>query len=210
MGVEDDCAYSHPASASSVEWRHGVKTRFSRHTGSCALTCVGQWPTEEVQSLLPLLFVQEHKVFTGLRINLQESWLNGSNLSRARLEKAVLRRTKLHGADLRDARLHGAELVSARLHGVFSQPKGWDEPFEESINGRIGKESDLSGATFCGGLTQEDVDSSGTGLSEEKANLLREELKAYIGKQASNKLLKDSHASTGTYTKEEAAQWIAD
>ena len=208
-------------------------------------------PSEEVQSLLTLLFVQEHKVFIGLDINLEGSWLNGSNLSRARLEKAVLRRTKLQGADLRDARLHraslwntqlhwaslagaqlhgadlmgaelyraslwharlygaslwdarlhGAELVSARLHGVFSQPKGWDEPFEESINGRIGKESDLSGATFCGRLTQEDVDSSGTGLSEERANLLREELKAHIGKQASNKLPKDSHAITGNVHK---------
>ena len=47
-------------------------------------------PSEEIQSLLTLLFVQEHKVFTGLKINLQGSWLNGSNLYKARLGKANL------------------------------------------------------------------------------------------------------------------------
>ena len=34
-------------------------------------------PSEEVQSLLTLLFVQDHKVFKGCHINLQGSWLNG-------------------------------------------------------------------------------------------------------------------------------------
>ena len=217
-------------------------------------------PSEEIQSLLTLLFVQEHQVFTGLYINLQESWLNGSDLGHARLENAVLRKTKLHGADLRDARLHGAslwntqlpraylagaqlhgadlmgaqlhgaslwhtqlpgaslwdarlheaELVGVQLHGAFSQPKGWDEAFEESINGRIGKESDLSGAIFVGGLTQESVASIGTGLSEERTNLLRERLAAHIGKPASNELPENSGAITGAYTAEQAAQWIAE
>ena len=37
-------------------------------------------PSEEIQSLLTLLFVQEHDLFTGLRINLRESWLNGAEL----------------------------------------------------------------------------------------------------------------------------------
>ena len=57
-------------------------------------------PSEEVQSLLTLLFVQEHKVFTGLDINLEGSWLNGSNLAQARLEKADLWGAELHGASL--------------------------------------------------------------------------------------------------------------
>ena len=85
-------------------------------------------PSEEVQSLLTLLFVQEHDVFQGLRINLQGSWLNGSDLNHARLEKAVLggaqlRRAvlwgaRLHGAFLVGAQLHEAHLVEARLHGA--------------------------------------------------------------------------------------------
>ena len=100
--------------------------------------------------------------------------------------------------------------MRVQLHGASSQPKGWDESFEESMNGRIGKESDLSGTIFAGGLTQESVASIGTGLSEEGANLLRERLAAHIGKPASNELPENSYAITGTYTKEEAAQWIAE
>ena len=76
-------------------------------------------PSEEIQSLLTLLFVQKHEVFTGLDINLQDSWLNGSNLAHARLEKANLRRTQLHKASLGEARLHGADLGEARLHRAF-------------------------------------------------------------------------------------------
>ena len=37
-------------------------------------------PSEEIQSLLTLLFVQKHEVFKGCHINLQESWLNGADL----------------------------------------------------------------------------------------------------------------------------------
>ena len=44
-------------------------------------------PSEEVQSLLILLFVQNHEIFKGLRINLQESWLNGADIREAQLKK---------------------------------------------------------------------------------------------------------------------------
>ncbi|MCE2434690.1 MAG: pentapeptide repeat-containing protein [Candidatus Latescibacteria bacterium] len=86
-------------------------------------------PSEEVQSLLTLLFVQEHEVFKGLQINLRGSWLNGADLMGARLEKAILTeahlkranlyKAQLQGADLRTARLQGATLVEARLQGAF-------------------------------------------------------------------------------------------
>ena len=76
-------------------------------------------PSEEIQSLLTLLFLQERKVFAGLDTNLDGSWLNGSNLSQARLEKASLVGAQLHGASLVDARLHGAHLSGAQLHGAF-------------------------------------------------------------------------------------------
>ena len=85
-------------------------------------------PSEEVQSLLTLLFVQEYKVFKDCHINLQGSWLNGANLVRARLQGANLVEAHLQGADLREAYLQGARLVgaylqetklhSARLHGA--------------------------------------------------------------------------------------------
>ena len=90
-------------------------------------------PSEEIQSLLTLLFVQEHDLFTGLRINLRESWLNGAELRRARLREADLRkailvnthlkearleRTCLREADLFEAQLQGAELSEAQLQGA--------------------------------------------------------------------------------------------
>jgi len=176
-------------------------------------------PSEEIQSLLTLLFVQEHKVFTGLRINLQESWLNGVNLSRARLARGILERawlrgarlmyTQLHEAHLQGAQLHEAILVGARLHGVSSGLRFAPESFEAFINERIGEKCDLSGATFAGGLTQEDVESIGVGLPEERAKQLRESLEGHIGPRIYRPPL-GSVASAEGYTKEEAAQWIAE
>ena len=90
-------------------------------------------PSEEIQSLLTLLFVQEHDVFAGLRINLRESWLNGAELRRARLREADLRkailvnthlkearleRTCLREADLPEAQLQRAVLSEAQLQGA--------------------------------------------------------------------------------------------
>ena len=72
-------------------------------------------PSEEIQSLLTLLFVQEHDLFTGLRINLRESWLNGAELRRARLREADMRRAKLNEAILNDADLRKAILVNTHL-----------------------------------------------------------------------------------------------
>ena len=76
-------------------------------------------PSEEIQSLLTLLFVQKHEVFTGLNINLQGSCLNGSNLREARLEKANLFGAQLHGAHLSGAQLHGAHFEGAQLHNAI-------------------------------------------------------------------------------------------
>ena len=90
-----------------------------RTTGEDEYRNTHQWkPSEEVQSLLTLLFVQDHHVFKGLPINLQESWLNGANLRKARLQKAKLTRAHLKKADLYETCLHGAILSEACLHGA--------------------------------------------------------------------------------------------
>ena len=72
-------------------------------------------PSEEVQSLLTLLFVQEHEVFKDCHINLQGSWLRGASLQEARLEKAVLSRAHLQKANFGSAQLQGANLNGAYL-----------------------------------------------------------------------------------------------
>lgn len=76
-------------------------------------------PSEEIQSLLTLLFVQKYKVFKGCHINLQGSWLNGARLERARLRGATLDEIYLQGAFLTEAHLQGASLIQAQLGGAF-------------------------------------------------------------------------------------------
>ncbi len=78
-------------------------------------------PSEEVQSLLTLLFVQEYKTFKDCHINLQGSWLNGANLTRSCLQGANLMDAYLQGADLVKAKLQGANLVKAYLQGAELQ-----------------------------------------------------------------------------------------
>ena len=72
-------------------------------------------PSEEMQSLLTLLFVQEHEIFKGLHINLQGSWLNRANLNEARLERAVLVGACLQGTQLENSHLREANLSETRL-----------------------------------------------------------------------------------------------
>ena len=72
-------------------------------------------PSEEVQSLLNLLFVQEPAVFKGLSADLQGSWLKGIALKRARLENAILVGVQLQRADLRGVQLQGADLSEAKM-----------------------------------------------------------------------------------------------
>ena len=78
----------------------------------------GSKPSEEVQSLLSLLFVKEYEVFKSLHTNLSGTWLNGSDLWRARLENASLIGAYLQGTYLVEAHLQGASLVEAHLQGA--------------------------------------------------------------------------------------------
>ena len=246
-------------------------------------------PSEEIQSLLTLLFVQDHDVFNTLRINLQGSWLNGAELREARLQKAVLTGVHLQKANLNSARLQGAKLDSARLHGVllnqsrlqeadlfrsllhganlfdawlqntklsktrlqgsdlnFAKMQGVDlsgaqlqgsdlteaqlqganvfraklhgvtsqsdgsSSFETRIKDRIEEQSDLLGVTFEGGIKVEDLASIVEGLSDAAAKELRTKLNPHVGKPASYEPPHDSGVRTGSYTQEEAEQWIAE
>ena len=83
-------------------------------------------PSEEIQSLLTLLFVQEHNIFEGCSINLQGSYLNGANLFQARLKRAnlgqaQLQRAILWEAQLQEANLREAQLQEANLKGAQLQ-----------------------------------------------------------------------------------------
>ncbi len=72
-------------------------------------------PSTEIQSLLTLLFVQEHEIFRGCRIDLQGSWLNGADLTRARLQEVSLSGAQLRGVNLFQAQLQNASLLRVQL-----------------------------------------------------------------------------------------------
>ena len=256
-------------------------------------------PSEEVQSLLTLLFVQEYETFRGCYINLQGSWLNGADLKEARLWKARLTQvylqgakldrahlqranfveaylkeaflseawlheadlfcvrmqgaylnkaqlqgarlmgTRLQGADLDHAHLQaaylgdvglqaaylvnaqlqgahlsfvyllGSSLAKANLQGARGQSWTSSTPFADRIRMSIGQETDLSKLWF-GSIEQKAVDCFVEGLSDDKATLIRERLRPYIGKPRIHQLPEDSGAIIGSYTEEEAEQWIAE
>ncbi len=75
-------------------------------------------PSEEVQSLLSLLFASPRGICKGLQIDLQGSWLNGATLCAAYLCSANLAEARLHGADLVGAQLQGADLSWAHLQAA--------------------------------------------------------------------------------------------
>ena len=59
-------------------------------------------------------------------------------------------------------------------------------------------------------MSQRDVNFLIKDLNDEEASKLREKLTPHIGMPPSNQLPQDSGAITGSYTNEEAEQWIAE
>ena len=83
-------------------------------------------PSEEIQSLLTLLFVRKYETFKNQRANLVGCWLNGANLNgawlqSAHLEEAYLRHAHLEEANLQHAHLEEAQVQRAHLEGAYLQ-----------------------------------------------------------------------------------------
>ena len=137
-----------------------------------------------------------------MRAQMQKAYLFG-----VQMQGASLLNAQMQGAYLSEAQMQGAYLSGAQMQGVQSQEQDYAS-FSELMERSIGKESDLSGVIFAGGLSQKDVDSLVEDLPDAQAKNLREKLTPHIGQPQSNELPKDSDAITGSYTKEEAEQWI--
>ena len=75
-------------------------------------------PSQEVQSLLALLFVQKIEVFKDLEATLTGSWLIGAYLSETQLKGAHFWKAELQGAKFVIAQLQGADLSGAQLQGA--------------------------------------------------------------------------------------------
>ena len=104
-------------------------------------------PSEEVQSLLTLLFVRDHDVFKHLSINLEGSWLNGANLQYARLQGADFANAYLQGAFLHGVQLQEADLTKAHLQGVSLH--------KAQLQGAALLMAQLQGSLFIGAQLQE-------------------------------------------------------
>ena len=85
-------------------------------------------PSEEIQSLLTLLFREKHDIFKDCSINLQGSYLNGATLIQARLKRANLRQAQLQGAYLDKAQLQKANLWNAQLQYAYI----WDAQLQRA------------------------------------------------------------------------------
>ncbi len=152
-------------------------------------------------------------------VDLTRANLQRANLQRAKLQGVVLWAAKLQGVDLTEAQLQAAnlwaaklqetDLTEAQLQGVISK-KNCLISFEKRIRTQIGKESDMSGITFEGGLGQDALDCIVGDLFLEKDKKLREKLTRHLDKPKSNELPESSGAITGTYTREDAEKWIAE
>ncbi len=79
-------------------------------------------PTEEVQSLLDILFKPRNNdkfIFDGLVADLEETNLQGANLQKAELQNANLRKANLQKAHITDANLQEAKMWQIDLRGAF-------------------------------------------------------------------------------------------
>ena len=148
-------------------------------------------PSEEIQSLLALLFVQEHEIFKNFHINLQGNWLNGADLRGAHLEEANLvgahlQRSNFRGADLQRARLQDAHLQGADLqHANLQEADLSDAKLQEvslirsQLQKALLRNARMHGAQLWRAQLQ------GANLEETQlqgANLIRTQLQgAYLG-----------------------------
>ena len=158
--------------------------------------------------------------------SLNQAYLQGTFLLRTRLQGASLFMASLQGTFIGETCLQGTDLSEAHLQGAYlNTPYLQDAiffntdmrgacckeplflPFAQRMRGAIGEETDLSTVIFSGGLSQKDVDDLVKGLSDEKAEELRRDLEYHIG-QPQNFELPGHNVITGSYTEEEAEQWI--
>lgn len=146
-------------------------------------------PSEEVQSLLNLLFVQEHDVFKGLRADLRESWMRGADLRIARLESAVLVGVDLQEANLTRANLQGANLEGAQLQGANFEGANlqranvtWTQFERTNLKGANLQGANLTRANLqradLKGSNLQGVDLKGANL--QRANLQRAKLRGVV------------------------------
>ena len=194
-------------------------------------------PSQEIHSLLILLFIQENETFSGLHADLQESFLNGANLHGACLNNALLSGTSLQGAVLGRAYLLGANLMGTNLNGailgsalmrgavLIETSLQGANLVDTCLQGAILENTNMHGALLKGaqlqGIKNASFEKTKPGMSIEFSDLIR----SSIGRDSNlsgivlggirrlkeiESFIRHRGAITGSYTKIEAEEWIAE
>ena len=147
--------------------------------------------------------------------NLVGAELQGANLSGAKLQGANLSGAKLQGVNLGGSELQGANLFRAELQGAYSGSEVLDNiprsfaKFNEVITLRIGKQGDLSGISNVTITNMAEYIQIITIKMGGFADNYRVSEFIHLMKESeANPFANISQAITGSYTKEDADQWI--
>ena len=136
--------------------------------------------------------------------------LQGVDLSNAKMYGATLTSTMMQGAQLSWTYLQGAFLRNANLQGAGTHDWDFSTPFADRIRSSTGKETDLS-RVVDGGMARERVEQIVNELlSPDKQHVLEQQLGPYIGRPHRRGLPEDHGAVIGTYTVEDAEEWITE
>ena len=113
-------------------------------------------PTTEIQSILRLVFAENHELFGCYKSDLQGSYLNRANLSKSTLINANLERVRFQQANLHQANLRGALLINSDLGGavVARADLSGAKILTSNLQRAILSQSLLRGATILGAKMQ--------------------------------------------------------
>ena len=173
-----------------------------------------------------------HAKFQGA--DLAGARFQGADLVHARFRGADLAGAEFQGADLLHARFQGAGLTKAQFQGAKSVHAEFQGAvsfegreafftrrsrrvtsfslFEQRMKAGIGREADVSGAIFAGGLEQEKVERMVEELRqvgrapEEEIQAFEQSLSKHVGREVSHVL--PDEARGGAYDEAQARVWI--
>ena len=122
--------------------------------------------------------------------------LQCATLIDTQMQAARFSKTEMQAASFRDTQMQGAN------HENFS------ESFEAIIQKFIGRGTDLSMVRLVGNMTEDKINDIVFGVDDTQAVELRSRLNSHIDRIKDNELPRG--IITGSYTCEEAEQWIAE
>ena len=145
-----------------------------------------------------------------------ESLLRGATIIEAAMHLADFRQAQFQGSQMREVHMQGATVAGANFQGVHPIPSvvgtgGRSSlAFAHVVESSIENASDLSQVFLEGGLREEHMSALVAGLSMEESQKLRREMGRHLVKAGTSDVAEDVGVVSGTYTAEDASEWIAE